>query len=68
MSISQVLSNHNARMSVFLHFAQLMQIKSSSVTGEDLVVSHRFTVSFQRLKGIQNAYMDLEDPMQELDT
>lgn len=45
-----------------------MQIKSSSVTGEDLVVSHRFTVSFQRLKGIQNAYMDLEDPMQELDT
>lgn len=68
MSILQVLSDHKFQVVFFLSFCTADRVQSSAVTREDLVVSYKHPVSFQRSKGIQNAYIELGDPMQDLDT
>lgn len=58
----------NSRMFFFFYVCTASGVQSSAVTKEDLVVSYRDPVSFQRSKSIQNAYMEVGDPMQDLDT
>lgn len=68
MSILQLLRDHEFQDVFFFYFCTASGVQSSAVIKEDLVVSYRDPVSFQRSKGIQNAYMEVGDPMQDLDT